>query len=60
MTTLGYYLGQIDVVRNHVEIAAIIIVVVSLIPVAIEFVKHRKEPKQDVVDQVVSDTETCV
>ena len=56
VTMLGYYLGQVDVVRKHVEIAAIIIVAISLIPVAIEFVKHRKEPKHD-VDQVVSDTE---
>ena len=49
---LGYFLGQVDVVRKHVEIAAIIIVVISLIPVAIEFVKHRKEPKQDVEPSV--------
>lgn len=56
VTMLGYYLGQVGVVRNHVEIAAIIIVVVSLIPVAIEFVKHRKELKQE-PEQMVSDTE---
>jgi len=55
ITTLGYYLGQVDIVREHVEIAAIIIVAVSLIPVAIEFVKHRREAKQE-PEQVVSDT----
>jgi len=44
VTTLGYYLGQVDVVRSHVEIAALLIVAISLIPVAIEFVKHRREP----------------
>ena len=55
ITTLGYYLGQVDIVREHVEIAAIIIVAVSLIPVAIEFVKHRREAKQE-PQQVVSDT----
>jgi membrane-associated protein len=43
VTMLGYYLGQVDVVRKHVEIAAIIIVAISLIPVAIEFVKHRRQ-----------------
>ncbi len=42
VTTLGYYLGQVDVVREHVEIAAILIVALSLIPVALEFVKHKK------------------
>ncbi len=56
LTMLGYYLGQVDVVRKHVEIAAILIVAVSLIPIAIEFVKHRKEAKQE-PEQVVSDTE---
>jgi membrane-associated protein len=55
VTMLGYYLGQVDVVREHVEIAAIVIVAVSLIPVAIEFVKHRKAAKQQ-PEQVVSDT----
>ncbi len=46
VTTLGYYMGQVDVVREHVEIAAILIVAISLIPVAVEFVKHRKQSKQ--------------
>ena len=55
ITTLGYYLGQVDIVREHVEIAAIIIVAISLIPVAIEFVKHRKEAKNN-PEPVVSDT----
>jgi len=55
VTMLGYYLGQVDVVRKHVEIAAIIIVAISLIPVAIEFVKHRRQAK-DEPEHVVSDT----
>jgi len=55
LTMLGYYLGQVDVVREHVEIAAIIIVAISLIPVAIEFVKHRRAAKQE-PEHVVSDT----
>jgi membrane-associated protein len=55
VTTLGYYLGQVDIVREHVEIAALIIVSVSLIPVAIELIRHRREAKHE-PDQVVSDT----
>jgi len=50
VTTLGYYMGQVDVVRNHVEIAALIIVAISLIPVAIEFVKHRKQAARELED----------
>jgi membrane-associated protein len=43
VTLLGYYLGQVGFIRNHVEAAAILIVAVSLIPLAIEFVKHRRQ-----------------
>ena len=50
VTTLGYYMGQVDVVRNHVEIAALLIVAISLIPVAVEFVKHRKQAAHELED----------
>lgn len=40
---LGYFLGQIDVVKNNIEIAILAIVFVSLLPVVIEFIKHRRE-----------------
>lgn len=34
ITTLGYHLGEVDIVRHNLEIAAI--VTLSLIPAAIE------------------------
>ena len=55
VTTLGYYLGQDDVVREHVEIAAILIVAIRLIPVAVEFAKHKKAAAKE-ADSMVSDT----
>ena len=42
VTTLGYFLGEIDVVKNNIEIAAIVIVVLSLAPMIIEFIRHRR------------------
>jgi membrane-associated protein len=48
VTTLGYYLGEIDAVKNHIEIAIVVIVAVSLIPVAIELIKHRREARHAV------------
>jgi membrane-associated protein len=45
LTTLGYYLGQIDFIKNNIEIAIVVVIALSLIPVAIEFVKHRREAK---------------
>jgi membrane-associated protein len=40
---LGFFLGQIEVVKNNIEIAILAIVFVSLLPVILEFVKHRRE-----------------
>ncbi len=45
ITTLGYFLGSIEVVKNNIEIAAIVIVGVSVLPVAIELWRHRKAAK---------------
>jgi len=42
VTTLGYYLGQIDVVKDNVELAALAIVAVSFIPIILEVLKHRR------------------
>ncbi|MCX6515874.1 MAG: VTT domain-containing protein [Actinobacteria bacterium] len=39
---LGYFLGKIDFVKNNIEVAILAIVLVSLLPVIIEFVKHRR------------------
>jgi membrane-associated protein len=43
VTTLGYFLGEIDFVKNNLEVAAVVIVAISVLPVAIEFMRHRRE-----------------
>lgn len=45
ITTLGYFLGEIEVVKNNIEIAAIVIVGVSVLPIAIELFRHRRAAK---------------
>lgn len=45
VTLLGYFLGNVPFVRNNIQLILILIVVVSVIPIVIEFVKHRKELK---------------
>ena len=42
ITTLGYFLGEIDAVKNNIEIAALVIVGLSVLPVVIEVFKHRR------------------
>jgi membrane-associated protein len=47
VTTLGYYLGEVEWVRNNIEITLIAIVAVSLLPVAIEVVRHRRAARRE-------------
>jgi membrane-associated protein len=42
VTVLGYFLGQVDVVRNNIELAAVAVVAISLLPVGIEYRRHRR------------------
>jgi len=42
VTMAGYYLGDIDLVRRHVELATMTVVALSLIPVTIEVARHRR------------------
>lgn len=44
---LGYFLGKINFVKDNIEAAIIVIVLVSLLPVILEFVKHRRESRRN-------------
>jgi membrane-associated protein len=52
LTTLGYYMGQIDVVKNNIELAIVAVIALSLLPVAIEIIKHRREAKRALEDAI--------
>lgn len=42
LTVLGYYLGKVDVVRNHVEVMLIAIVAISVVPMVLETLRSRR------------------
>jgi membrane-associated protein len=42
VTALGHWLGQVDVVREHIELFALGVVVLSLVPVAFELLRARR------------------
>ncbi|HEY3748982.1 MAG TPA: VTT domain-containing protein [Pseudonocardiaceae bacterium] len=42
----GYYLGQIDFIAGHIDLILVLIVVVSVIPVVIEWARHRTVSRQ--------------
>lgn len=45
VTLLGYFLGNIPFVQNNLEIMLLLIVLVSVVPIAFEIIKSRKEAK---------------
>ena len=56
VTILGYFLGQVDVIEENLEIAILLIVAVSFVPVFLELWKARKERHADdpVTEAIVS------
>ncbi|GAA0506608.1 cytochrome o ubiquinol oxidase [Saccharopolyspora subtropica] len=47
MTVLGFFLGNIPWIKNNLEAMAIVIVLVSVIPIVIEYVKGRRAKARD-------------
>jgi membrane-associated protein len=50
VTLLGYYLGQVEVVEQNLEIAILLVVAISFLPIAIELWKARREKRSLALD----------
>ena len=46
VTVLGYYLGQVALIRQHIELMLLIIVAISVIPIVIEFLRARSAERR--------------
>jgi membrane-associated protein len=44
VTLAGYWLGNVPFVRDHIELILVAIVLVSVVPIAIEWWRHRNDP----------------
>jgi membrane-associated protein len=58
VTLLGYFLGQVEVIEENLEVTLLIIVAISFLPVAIELLRARAEAKRDnqsVLDALTDD-----
>jgi membrane-associated protein len=42
VTALGYWLGNVSVIRNNIELFAVAIVLVSFIPILFEYLRARR------------------
>jgi membrane-associated protein len=45
VTALGYWLGQVKFISDNIELIAILIVVVSVVPMAIELLRARRKSR---------------
>jgi membrane-associated protein len=45
ITILGYFLGQVDVIEENLELAILTLVAISLLPLAVELLRARHERK---------------
>ncbi len=46
VTTLGYFLGQVGWVKDNIEVAIVVIVALSLLPFALDHLRHRRARRQ--------------
>ena len=44
VTILGYFLGKNDWVRGHIDLVLVLVVLISCLPIAIEYLRHRNDP----------------
>lgn len=43
VTLLGYWLGNVEFVKKNIEVMLVLIVLVSVVPMVIEYVRHRRK-----------------
>ncbi len=43
VTLAGYFLGNIEFVKSNIEFILILVVFVSVVPIAFEFIRHRRQ-----------------
>lgn len=54
LTFAGYFFGGLPIIKNNFEYAVYIIILISLVPVLIEFIRHKFFSKPGVHDDKVS------
>ncbi len=46
VTLAGYFLGNVTFVKNHLELVILLIVVLSVLPMGFEYLRHRRSSAQ--------------
>ena len=45
VTILGFFLGSISFIHNNIEVVLVLIVLISLVPMGVEYLRHRGKAK---------------
>ncbi|MFI6039386.1 DedA family protein [Streptomyces sp. NPDC051315] len=51
VTLAGYWLGQIEVIKTNVEAILVLIVIVSVVPIIVEYLRERSKKKREAADR---------
>jgi len=51
----GVFLGEIQFVKDHFEVAVLALVLISILPIVFEYVMHRRRKKNKISDQLAAD-----
>ncbi len=54
LTMLGYFLGGVDLIHDHLEAAILVIIAISVLPMIIEYSRHRRQSAR--ADAVATET----
>lgn len=55
VTLLGYFLGQVDVIEQNLELAILTLVAISVTPIAVEIWRARREKRHSAIADVAHD-----
>jgi membrane-associated protein len=47
VTVAGYFLGNVSLIKNNIDAVLVLIVLVSVIPMGVEFLLHRRRAKRE-------------
>jgi membrane-associated protein len=47
VTIAGYFLGNVSFIKNNIDVVLVLIVLISLLPMGIEFLRHRRSARRE-------------
>ena len=55
VTLLGYWLGNVSIIKNNIEVFAILVVIISIIPMIVEYLRARRRNRAAVGGRTTAD-----